>query len=301
MYIVRYELNQISQLGFMNPEKSKLFPMNSLSKFAHFDNHSTIIELIPMLSEEDIIEMNDTFTKNDTSFLTLDQVKLLTPIEYGLRNLFCLGKNYLDHINEVKSMANVHAEIPKHPIYFTKNCHPAIGPEDFIIVNPTITQSVDYEVELAVIIKKQGKNIPIDQAQDYIFGYTIANDISARDIQMERVQWHKGKSLDTFSSLGPYILHASGIKAPVDLEIKCLVNDEIRQHSRTSNMIFDINYTIADLSKGTTLYPGDIILTGTPAGVGMGFNPPRLLQEGDKVTCEIENIGSLTNYVKHEK
>jgi 2-keto-4-pentenoate hydratase/2-oxohepta-3-ene-1,7-dioic acid hydratase in catechol pathway len=157
---------------------------------------------------------------------------------------------------------------------------------------------LDYEVELALIVGKKGKNILPEDALDYIFGYTIGNDVSVRNIQMKHTQWFKGKSFDTCCPLGPVIVTADEIAFPPDLAIRCLVNGEVRQDSRTTKLIFDLPTILSDLSSGITLYPGDVILTGTPAGVGMGFSPPRTLKPGDEVCCEIEHIGQLVNYVE---
>ena len=196
------------------------------------------------------------------------------------------------------SLPNIDSSIPKHPIYFTKIADPAIGHMDNIIIPTEYTENLDYEVELAIIIGKEGKNISPDNVEEYIFGYTIGNDISARDIQTKHIQWFKGKSLDTTTALGPYIVSKSKIKLPVELDIRCKINGEIRQSSNTRNLIFNIPYIISDLSQGLTLKPGDIILTGTPAGVGAGFKPPKYLKPGDKIESIIEDIGTLINFVK---
>lgn len=169
---------------------------------------------------------------------------------------------------------------------------------DKVIIPKDYSHNFDYEVELAVIIGKDGKDIPFEEAEDYIFGYTIGNDITVRDIQKKHIQWFKGKSLDTCTSIGPYIVHKSAIPFPVDLDISSKVNGEIRQKSNTKDLIFDIPTIISDLSKGLTLRAGDIILTGTPAGVGAGFKPPKYLKPGDIVECYIEKIGSLTNIIE---
>ncbi len=297
MYFLRFKYQDVINLGVMDMNRTKVVGLEKLKSIINTDNIIDMNELIKSLKEEDIEKISD-FVNQTSDCLKIDDVKVLSPIEYSFRNLFCLGKNYVEHINEVQSMPNVKGDIPEHPIYFSKTCYPSIGPEDSIIIDESLTKSVDYEVELALIIGKEGKNISKENIVDHIFGYTIVNDISARDLQMRHGQWHRGKSLDTFTPMGPYIIHKSQVPYPVDLNIKCWVNDELRQNSKTSKMIFDIEYIISDLSKSTTLYPGDIILTGTPAGVGMGFNPPKMLKNGDIVKCEIEKIGVLTNKVK---
>ena len=169
---------------------------------------------------------------------------------------------------------------------------------DKVIIPKDYTYKIDYEVELAIIIGKGGKDISPENAEEYIFGYTIGNDISARDVQTKHTQWFKGKSLDTFSPLGPCIVDKSEIKFPIELDISCKINGEVRQNSNTKNLIFDIAYILSDLSKALTLKAGDIILTGTPAGVGVGFKPHKYLKSGDIIECYIENIGRLTNIVE---
>ncbi|MBP2033692.1 2-keto-4-pentenoate hydratase/2-oxohepta-3-ene-1,7-dioic acid hydratase in catechol pathway [Clostridium algifaecis] len=240
----------------------------------------------------------DEFLKNeDIEADSLDSVKIEAPIPYPERNVFCLGKNYVEHAREVKLTRITGTDIPKQPIYFTKVASPAIGNGDFVKFSTKVTKQVDYEAELAVIIGKEGINIKAEEAEDYIFGYTIINDVSARDLQGKHVQWFKGKSLDTFCPMGPCIVNKSDIPFPVELNIGCKVNGEVRQKSNTKKLIFDIPYIISDLSKGLTLKPGDIISTGTPNGVGMGFNPIKILKNGDVVECFIEGIGTLTNKI----
>jgi len=227
-----------------------------------------------------------------------DEVRFLAPIPNPRRNLVCLGKNYADHVQEIKGLTGGTGTIPKAPIYFTKATHTVIGPGDLILRHEGTTEKIDYEVELAVIIGKSGTNISPEEAEDYIFGYTIANDISARDLQTHHNQWFKGKSLISHCPMGPWILSRALAPFPVHLDIKCYVNGEIRQHANTSSLIFDIPTIISDLSRGYQLMPGDIILTGTPAGVGMGFDPPKFLEAGDEVCCAIEGIGALFNTVE---
>ena len=157
---------------------------------------------------------------------------------------------------------------------------------------------VDYEVELAVIIGKEGKDIKEDEALNYVFGYTIANDISARNLQGKHGQWFKGKSVDNYAPLGPYILTADELENPSGLQLKCYVNDELRQNANTKDLVFSIPRVISDLSRGLTLRRGDVILTGTPSGVGLGFKPYKFVKSGDVIRCEIDKLGSLTTYIK---
>jgi len=230
--------------------------------------------------------------------LELSEVKLLAPVEYPARNIFCIGKNYVAHALELEGKTTKEIEgVPDDPIYFSKIAGPAIGHGGNIKLHGKVTQAVDYEVELGVIIGRRCRNISEGDVKDYIFGYTIINDVTARDLQKKHVQWLRGKSLDTFCPLGPVIVTRDELMDHSNLNISLKINDEMRQSSNTSKMIFSIEHIISELSQGITLLPGDVIATGTPEGVGMGFVPPKYLKRDDVVTCKIEGIGELTNYV----
>lgn len=230
--------------------------------------------------------------------MPVEQLHFLAPIPEPGRNIVCLGKNYLDHVKEIKGITGGGQSAPAAPVYFTKATHTVVGTGEDILSHQDITQKIDYEAELAIVIGKAGMNIPKEDAEEYIFGYTIANDISARDLQVNHLQWYKGKSLITHCPMGPWIVHKSLLPFPVALDIQSYVNGEIRQDANTREMIFDIPTIISDLSRGYPLLPGDIILTGTPAGVGMGFDPPKFLQPGDEVRCVIQGIGEVINQIK---
>lgn len=218
------------------------------------------------------------------------RIRFLAPIPRPRKNIICLGHNYAEHVKERQ------AEFPTAPVFFTKAPLSVVGPEAPVTYHRVTTQ-VDYEVELAVIIGKRGFNIPRAKAYDHVFGYTIVNDITARDLQKRHMQWFKGKSLDSFCPMGPWIVHASAVPDPHNLRIGLRVNGEVRQAGNTADMIFKIPELIEALSAGMTLEPGDILTTGTPSGVGQGFNPPRWLQVGDVVEAEIERIGLLRNRI----
>lgn len=258
---------------------------------------SSLLEMMGEITDRQLDALDKAVAAGGGEVLTLSEVTLLAPIPYPPRNVFCLGKNYADHAREIKMTKISDAGIPECPIYFTKIASPAITDGDDILILPEATKQVDYEVELAVVIGKAGINIRPEEAEDYVFGYTVANDVSARDLQGAHKQWFKGKSLDTFCPMGPVVVHKRALPLPVELDIKCWVNGELRQDSNTREMIFDIPAIISDLSRGLTLKPGDIILTGTPSGVGMGFDPPQLLHDGDIIECYIENICKLVNKV----
>lgn len=234
--------------------------------------------------------------------IPLNQVRLLAPMPRPTRNVICLGKNYRDHIKEVqtaKSACSTDSKnvVPDKPIFFTKATSAVIGPEEPIPSWVDPTASTDYEGELAVIIGKAGRGIKADEAMQYIYGYTILNDVTSRRLQLEHQQWFLGKSLDGFCPMGPAIVTADEIPDVTTLRIETWVNDELRQDDVVASLIFDIPTLIETLSRTTTLEPGDIIATGTPAGVGMGFKPPRFLQKGDVVKIRIDPIGILENPV----
>jgi len=220
-------------------------------------------------------------------------VRLAAPVPDPSK-VVAIGQNYLDHVREQN------APIPDRPIIFTKFPTAIIGPGDEICWDPALTDKVDWEVELAVVIGRRARRVPAEQAYDYVFGYTIGNDVSARDIQMGDGQWVRGKSLDTFCPLGPWLVTRDEIPDPHDLPIRCRVNGEIVQDSRTDQLIFRIPYLIESISRAFTLLPGDIILTGTPPGVGHFSKPPRYLRNGDVVTVEIEGIGVMSNPCRTE-
>lgn len=229
--------------------------------------------------------------------LPLAGTKLLAPIPFPARNIFCLGKNYVKHATEVRETRLSGTGIPTNPVFFSKTAWPALPDGEAIEFSPRLTKAVDYEAELAVVIGKRGRDIRPEEAEDYIFGYTILNDVSARDLQARHEQWFKGKNLDTFCPMGPVIVDKNEIPFPVKLDVSCRVNGEVRQNDNTRNLIFGLPVIISTLSAGLTLLPGDIISTGTPSGVGAGFNPPRYLRAGDTVECTIEKIGTLRNSV----
>jgi 2-keto-4-pentenoate hydratase/2-oxohepta-3-ene-1,7-dioic acid hydratase in catechol pathway len=224
----------------------------------------------------------------------LSGVRLLAPIPDPSK-VVAIGQNYLDHVREQN------APVPDRPIIFTKFPTAIIGPNDEIRWDPALTGKVDWEVELAVIIGRRARRVPAERAYEYVFGYTIANDVSARDLQFSDGQWVRSKSLDTFCPLGPWIVTRDEILDPHALAIRCRVNGELMQSSCTDQMIFRIPYLIEFISRAFTLLPGDIILTGTPPGVGHFRKPPRYLRNGDVVTVEIEGIGVMSNPCRTEE
>lgn len=297
MYFVTYKYNEFSEGGILTADKTKVLPITTIGKLMGIKLPERLIDFIPLATDAMLTDMKKAMAEHASLGINLSLVKLLAPIPKPPRNIFCLGKNYADHAKEIKNIPTL-ADVPEHPIYFSKLPTAVTGPDTVILSHAKATKEIDYEAELAIIIGKEGTDIPKDLAEAYIFGYTVANDITARDLQKKHSQWYKGKSLDTFCPLGPGILHKDSLPLPFDLGITCRVNGEIRQQSSTGKMIFDIPTIISDLSQGMTLLPGDIILTGTPAGVGFALNPPQFLKHGDKVEAEIEKIGVLRNTIE---
>ncbi|GAE25625.1 fumarylacetoacetate hydrolase family protein [Halalkalibacter wakoensis JCM 9140] len=297
MHFITYELENKSVVGLKINDQA--VHIQALAKHyeeeeipSYLENMKTIIEA----GEEALAYINQlkeyyvTNKKVQSVVSThLDDVKWRAPIE-NPGKVVCVGNNYMDHCIE----QNV--EPPKQPLIFSKwpSCLIANGEE---IELPEESKQVDFEAELAVVIGKKGKHISEEEAVDYIFGYTIMNDVSARDVQFGDGQWVRGKSFDTFAPLGPVLVSKDEITDPQNLDIKLTVNDTVYQDSNTKQMIFSIPYIIAYLSKGFTFEPGDIVATGTPHGVGVFRNPAVFLQKGDVCSIEIDQIGTLQNKV----
>lgn len=233
--------------------------------------------------------------------IPLANVRLEAPLPRPARNIFCVGKNYFDHAHEFSKSgfdsSAAKGAVPTDPIIFSKVPDCVIGPEGDILIDPDVSEAIDYEAELAVIIGKGGRGITKDSAMEHVWGYTIVNDITARDLQGRYSQWHIGKSQDTFCPMGPWAVTRDELNI-ADTSIRCTVNGELRQDSNTGLLIFDIPTIIATISAGVTLMPGDVIATGTPVGVGIGFQPPKYLQPGDVVEVEIDGLGTLRNSCK---
>lgn len=227
--------------------------------------------------------------RGDVLFL-ISEVEILAPISQP-EKIICVGLNYLDHCKETG------LEPPASPVIFSKYANAIIGENDAIEL-PINSNQVDFEAELAIVIGKEAKCVSKEEAEDYIFGYTIINDVSARDLQFTDGQWSRGKSADTFAPIGPTVVTKDKVGDPHNLDISLCLNDEIMQQSNTKNLIFNIPYIVSFLSQSMTLKPGDLIATGTPPGVGMGRNPQVWLKDGDQLSITIEKIGTLSNHVK---
>ncbi|MET0310472.1 MAG: fumarylacetoacetate hydrolase family protein [Burkholderiaceae bacterium] len=234
--------------------------------------------------------------------VALSSVQLAAPLPRPRRNIFCVGKNYHAHAKEFAgsgfdSSAKAGGDIPSAPIIFTKVPECVVGPTGTIEIPTAVSTAIDYEAELAVVIGKGGKGIRAADAMQHVWGYTVVNDVTSRDWQARHMQWDMGKSFDTFCPMGPWLVSADEVNGQ-DTRVRCWVNGELRQDAKTADLIFSIPALIETLSAGITLYPGDIIATGTPVGVGIGFKPPKYLVPGDVVKVEIDGIGAIENPVR---
>jgi 2-keto-4-pentenoate hydratase/2-oxohepta-3-ene-1,7-dioic acid hydratase in catechol pathway len=227
----------------------------------------------------------------------LAEVKLLSPIPNPRRNIMCLGLNYAAHADESNRVKGFASELPEFPVIFNKATTCMNGPYDDIPFDANVSTKIDWEVELTIIIGRTGKNITAAEAMNYVFGYTIMNDISARDLQSNHKQFFKGKSLDGAAPMGPCIVTADSLPDPHILDLTCRVNGVTKQNGNTKDMIFNVPSTIYHISRGMTLLAGDLIATGTPEGVGFARTPPEFLKPGDIVECEVEGIGVIRNQI----
>ncbi len=236
-----------------------------------------------------------------TRRVPLTEVRLRAPIPRPRRNVFCVGKNYHAHAREFSrsgfDSSAAQGEIPKAPIVFSKVPESVVGTGDAVKIDAGVSSAIDYEAELGVVIGKAGRNIGREEAMGHVWGYTVINDVTARDLQSEHSQWLIGKSQDTFCPMGPWVVTADELDLS-DTQVRGYVNDELRQDANTRDLIFDVPSIIAAISNGITLLPGDVIATGTPAGVGIGFDPPKYLVPGDVMRVEISGIGVLENPVE---
>lgn len=289
MKFLAYEENNIEKFGILKDEK--VYPLKQ------FGIEIKLMEEIFSIWNE---KLKNQIEKQILSadYIKYNNLKKCSPIKYPKQDIICLGINYAAHAEESARYKKeaFGGDRPK-PIYFSKRVNKAVADLENVDGHFDIVDSLDYEVELAVIIGEDAYNVSKENAEKYIFGYTILNDISARNLQTEHKQWYFGKSLDNFTPIGPCIVTKDEISYPPELNIKSYVNGELRQNSNTKFLITSISDVIEELSKGMTLKKGTIIAMGTPDGVGMGFEPPKFLNKGDIIICEIEKIGNITNAI----
>lgn len=288
MKFVTYNYNGAEYVGVLTEDETAVIPASELGLKA-----GSMLELIE--------ELDGSYPAAPTQakLIALSDVKLEAPIPEPRQDVICLGLNYRDHVEEATRADAVFDVQRGDTVYFSKRLQRAVAPGDKIDGHFDICDSLDYEVELGVVIGRDAKNVKAADAGKYIFGYTIVNDVSARNLQTRHKQWYFGKSLDDFTPMGPCILSADEVGAMPELDIRCYVNGEKRQDSNTRMMIFDIPYIIEELSAGMTLKAGTVIATGTPSGVALGMPPEvqKYLESGDVVRCEIDRIGVLENTI----
>lgn len=296
MKFVTYEIEHKRRLGVINRDGTWIYPLRSLDM-----DYKTMQELIEGISESEkqlleYVSGQDPYKIKGA--VPAEEAILLAPIPHPVQDVICLGINYMAHAEEsARYKKEAFGGERPFAVYFSKRVSEATGTGAEIPSHKELVQDLDYEAELAVIIGKDAKNVPVSEVKNYIFGYTVINDVSARTLQTRHKQWYFGKSLDGFLPMGPCIVTAEEFPYPPRLSIQSRVNGELRQDSSTELMIFGIDHVVSELSAGMTLKAGAIIATGTPAGVGMGFDPPRFLKPGDVVECSIEGIGTLVNRV----
>lgn len=301
MHFVTFESKGKTGIGILSNDQNFVIPLQAAEQL-YFGSTTLPDTMLELLDQGDaaietvkkiIAKLDDACPK-----FALAEVNILAPIPRPRKNIFCIGKNYVEHALEFEKTKDVNIAVPKVPVIFSKPPTCVVGTGAIVKNHSHITSQLDYEVELAVVIGKKASRVTKEKAYDYVFGYTIMNDVSARDLQKAHAQWIMGKGPDTFAPLGPSLVHKSAIPNPHNLYIQSTINGELRQNGNTKDMVFDIPTLIATLSSVVTLEPGDIIATGTPAGVGAGFNPPKFLNRGDEMRLEIEKIGVLTNTIE---
>ena len=294
MKFVRFKKNNIEKIGIFNYDETRVLDLNEILNKSFL----SMIDVVENIDNKDLEVLAKAKIDSKYQGNLVKDIKICSPIKRSIHDIICVGVNYRDHLEETQKNFDKGFDKPKKIVYFSKRAYEIIGPEDSVKSRMDLDKKLDYEVELAVIIGKKGKDIPEKDVEEYIFGYSIFNDFSARELQQSHVQWYRGKSLDTYSAMGPVILHKSALPFPIEVDIKSFVNGELRQSSNTRLFLADIPKIISEISTGITLEAGDIIITGTPAGVGLGFNPPKFLKKGDQVICEIPEIGKLKNIIE---
>lgn len=291
MKLVTYVYENEAKVGIVGSDAEKIVPVSVLGY--HADEMTAFIREIGGEVTKELLEKVDA-----AEGVPFADCRLLSPIPEPAQDILCMGVNYKDHQDETIKAGVAYDQSKTNAIYFGKRLNRAVGPNEYIDGHFNIVDSLDYEVELAIVIGKDAKDVALQDVKDYVLGYTILNDISARNLQKKHQQWYFGKSLDDFTPIGPWIVTKDELDWLPEVGIRSYVNDELRQNSNTKLMITDFDYVIHELSQGMTLKAGTIIATGTPSGVGMGMDPQVWLQPGDVVRCEIDGIGVLENTVK---
>lgn len=297
MKLATVRLNEKPSVVFVDTDRDLVWPITDVFSDLPKDCGSDMVAAITNLAGRKL----DVAVAGEG--IALSQVDVVAPVPNPPRNIMCVGKNYRAHAHEFAnsgfdtSVSSPADAIPQFPIIFSKPKTSISGPDAEIPMFEGLDAAMDYEAELAVIIGKGGRNIKREDAMDHVFGYTIVNDVTARDLQSKHKQWLLGKGIDGFCPMGPWIVTRDEMNEG-DIRVSCRINGELRQDAKTDALIFDIPTLIETISLSTALVPGDIIATGTPEGVGIGFTPPKFLQDGDVVECAISGIGILRNTVR---
>ena len=291
MKLVTYEFDGAVGLGAIDPKAGMVHPLRD-SETSYGNNMVGLIRQHTTLNA---------LLQTEPTGIALEKIKLLAPIPCPTKNIFCVGKNYFEHAQEFAqsgfdATSKRGDNVPDNPIIFTKAPTTVTAPGDDVPCHDALSAQLDYEAELAVIIGEGGSAISKAEAFNHVFGYTTTNDVTARDLQLKHRQWFIGKSLDGTCPMGPWIATANEVDAE-NLSIRCWINGELRQDGNSRHLIFDIPTLIETISAGIRLEPGDIISTGTPSGVGIGFDPPRFLAPGDVMKIEIDGLGTLENKI----
>lgn len=289
MKFATYMYNSEESIGVLSNCGTEIYSINELGL-----DYKNMVDLIKGITEQERKRLKKNIADKICSGLPIDEVVLFAPIPKP-RDIISVSQNYVSHVKETCHINGIEYIRPKHCSYFWRRVNRAVAHNGNISLHAGISSMMDYEVELAVVIGKECSRVTEKEAMDYVFGYTISNDITARDIQKTLTQYAYAKGLDDTTPLGPYIVTADEIVDPHNLNISLKVNGELRQNGNTDDFIFNIPYVISDLSKGMTLFPGDVIITGTPSGIGAGMIPPVYLKKGDVIESVVEGVGILRN------
>lgn len=293
----RYKKHSTPHLGVLTKDEKQVLDLAKI--LGEEFSKATMIDLIQSNHETIFPKIRSVLDSPDAVSISIERVDLLAPIQKPIHDIICVGENYDCHREETADMLVDKSFLEtRNTIYFGKRANHILGNDEVLSARFDLDERLDYEVELGIVIGKTVRDLSLENAKDAIFGLTIVNDLSYRQIQLKHNQWYRGKSMDGLTAIGPCIVTIDEFEFPLSLELQSTVDGEARQKGNTSQMITNVEQIIVELSNGMTLEAGDIIATGTPSGVGAGFDPPKFLRKGQQVTCTIEKIGSLTNIVE---
>lgn len=296
MRLVTFALEGKEQVGVLSQDLCQVVPAQALGI-----PYPSMNELIVHLTAEERQRLEQAAFQGSPAQIPYADVQKCAPIPVPMQDILCLGQNYMEHAKESSRYRKAAFQgVPAHAVYFSKRTNRILTDQEPIPSHADLTQRLDYEAELAVVIGRDAWRVAPEDAGNYIFGYMVANDVSARDVQDQHKQFYLGKSLEGFSVAGPWITTADEVPYPPALQVQSRINGELRQNGNTRDFIFGLGHIISELSHGFVLKAGSILFTGTPAGAGMGFDPPKFLKPGDLVECSVEGLGSLSNRISQE-